>query len=416
MPLQKGYVINSRYRIVRHIGGGGFGNIYRAWDLALNHPVALKENTAASAESREQFLFEAATLAGLRHANLPRVTDHFILPNQGQFLVMDYIEGDNLELLLQQQQRPFALAEIKPWIEQVCTAVSYLHDCDPVIIHRDIKPANIVIDKNGNAILVDFGIAKAETVAGKPTLKGAKAVSPGYSPPEQYRGHTGVFSDVYSLGATVYHLLTNATISIGTDSQIHNYQLLPPSQVVNAIEDRIDRVLVKALSTQPDQRFETVEAFCEALFDSTPTVVDAGSGGGLKKWMLAVAGVVAVVLAIGAYLVLAGDETACTPPDLVWRVSSVATDSRLSVDRVSGSDQVSVLAGDPIHISMRDEDDAERALSCQWQATSGNVIAENQCEVEFEPDSTTAIIQSRVSLAGCGDSSYTKSLTIRPTP
>lgn len=208
MPnLSTGYVLNNRYRIVKRIGGGGFGDIYRTWDLNLGRACAVKENLETSQAAQQQFEQEAMFLAQLSHPNLPRVTDHFTIPGQGQYLVMDFIEGQDLQEQLD-QIGVLQVDQVLEWIDQVCSALEYLHSQSPPIIHRDIKPANIKITPQGKAMLVDFGIAKVYDASAKTTV-GARAVTPGYSPPEQYgQGRTDVRTDIYALGATLYTLLT----------------------------------------------------------------------------------------------------------------------------------------------------------------------------------------------------------------
>ena len=127
MPLKTGDIIQNRYRVVRLVGQGGFGAVYRAWDMNVSQPVALKENLGVEAEAQRQFEREATLLAGLRHPNLPRVTDHFVIPGQGQYLIMDYIEGESLAALLRQRGGPLPEADAVTWIHQVCDALTYLH-------------------------------------------------------------------------------------------------------------------------------------------------------------------------------------------------------------------------------------------------------------------------------------------------
>ncbi len=182
VTLAIGSILQNRYRIVKLIGQGGFGAVYRGWDLSLEQPVAVKENFGSDAESQRQFEREAKLLAGLRHPNLPRVGDHFVVPGQGQYLVMDFVEGKSLTTLLSERGGPLDEAEVLPWMRQVCEALDYLHTRTPPIIHRDVKPDNIIITSDGRAVLVDFGISKVYD-PGKGTTIGAKAVTPGYSPP-----------------------------------------------------------------------------------------------------------------------------------------------------------------------------------------------------------------------------------------
>ncbi|MBN1149006.1 MAG: serine/threonine protein kinase, partial [Anaerolineales bacterium] len=202
MPLAQGQTLHNRYRIVGLLGQGGFGAVYRAWDITFEIPCAIKENTETSEAAQRQFLREAKLLHVLRHPNLPLVKDYFFLPSQGQYLVMDYVEGQDLgEMLL---NGPLEEARVLPWIMQVCDALSYLHSQNPPVIHRDIKPGNIKITPQGKAVLVDFGISKVYDPAMATTV-GARAVTPGYSPPEQYgKGTTDARSDLYALGATLY--------------------------------------------------------------------------------------------------------------------------------------------------------------------------------------------------------------------
>ena len=182
--------------------------MYRAWDLNLDHPRAIKENLDTSPQAQRQFKREAQILDQLVHPNLPRVIDHFIIPNQGQYLVMDSVEGEDLKEKLDKASGPLPESQVLIWIEQICEALTYLHLQNPPIIHRDIKPANIRITPKGQPMLVDFGIAKEFNPA-QSTTKGARAVTSGYSPPEQYgRGTTDAKSDIYALGAALYHLLT----------------------------------------------------------------------------------------------------------------------------------------------------------------------------------------------------------------
>jgi len=264
MPLQTGQVFNNRYRIVKLLGQGGFGAVYRAWDSNLNKPCALKENLDVSPEAQRQFTREATVLANLSHPNLPRVTDHFILPGQGQYLVMDFVEGDDLASILK-QRGPVPPEQAIAWILQVADALSYLHTRQPPVVHRDIKPANIRLTPDGRAMLVDFGLVKIYNAQLRTTM-GARAVTPGYAPPEQYgHGSTDARSDLYALGATLYNILT------GQDP-LESVQRMSGAQMrlVNQINPRIDpsvgAAIERAMRLDPNQRFQTVAEFKAALF------------------------------------------------------------------------------------------------------------------------------------------------------
>jgi len=159
MEITQGELFVNRYRIVTKFGQGGMGAVYRAWDMNLRKPVALKENLDTSPAAKEQFEREANILANLSHTNLPRVTDHFFLEERGQYLVMDFVEGEDLESMVR-RLGPLPVDQVLTWTSQICSALDYLHHQTSPIIHRDIKPANIKITPDGRAILVDFGIAK----------------------------------------------------------------------------------------------------------------------------------------------------------------------------------------------------------------------------------------------------------------
>ena len=265
MTLAAGTILDNRYRIVKLVGQGGFGAVYRGWHMSLEQPVAIKENIDTGPESQRQFEREARLLAGLRHPNLPRVNDHFVVPGQGQYLVMDFVEGRSLRDLLNERGGPLAEAEVLPWIRQVCEALDYLHTRTPPIIHRDVKPDNIIITSDGRAVLVDFGISKIFD-PGKGTTIGARAVTPGYSPPEQYgRGRTDARSDVYALGATLYTLLTGQPPPDGPDLASGADVLTPPRQANPAVSAATSAAVVAAMAPTISQRLGGAAAFAGML-------------------------------------------------------------------------------------------------------------------------------------------------------
>jgi serine/threonine protein kinase len=270
MTLSVDQVINNRYRIVKLLGQGGFGAVYQAYDINLDRICALKENLETTSEVARQFEREARMLANLTHPNLPRVTDHFRIPEKGQYLVMDYIEGEDLEQMIERLRGPLGEEQALEWIDQVCDALSYLHQQNPPIIHRDIKPANIRVTLQGSgesrAVLVDFGIAKFYDPALKTTV-GARAVTPGYSPPEQYgRGVTDAQSDIYALAATLYTLLTAEVPPDSVDLMSGNAPPLSPANVINPkISPQVSAAITQAMNPTRERRFRTVRAFKIAL-------------------------------------------------------------------------------------------------------------------------------------------------------
>lgn len=263
MPLETGRVLNNRYRIVSRLGQGGFGAVYRAWDLNLKRPCAVKENLETNPESQQQFENEATVLANLYHQHLPRVTDHFVLPNQGQYLVMDFVQGQDLEEMVK-NAGTIPIKQAIEWISQIADALDYLHSQKRPVIHRDIKPANIRVAPDGRAYLVDFGLVKLyENQAF--TTPGARGMTPGFSPPEQYgQGGTNARSDIYALAATLYTLLTG----IVPPESVHRYaqvHLQPAHKLNSNIPHSLSAVIDKAMSLDPNNRYQSVKDFKDAL-------------------------------------------------------------------------------------------------------------------------------------------------------
>lgn len=263
MPVGQGETLNNRYRVVKLLGQGGFGAVYRAWDLNLQRPCAIKENLEIAAESQEQFQREARMLSNLTHSNLPRVTDYFIIPGSGQYLVMDFVDGQDLDDKLIKAGGALPIADAVEWAEQVCDALSYLHSQKPPIIHRDIKPKNIIIRPDGKAFLVDFGIAKVFDPNQQTTL-GARAVTPGFSPVEQYgHGKTDARTDVYAMGATLYNMLTG---QIPVESVNRNESpLIPPRALNPQIPPELENTVLTAMELAPSRRYQAVSEFKSAL-------------------------------------------------------------------------------------------------------------------------------------------------------
>jgi len=276
MPLSPGETLQNRYRIVKLLGQGGFGAVYRAWDLNLQRPCAIKENLETGLESKEQFEREARMLSNLTHPHLPRVTDYFMISGLGQYLVMDFIEGEDLQEELEQAGGPLPISQVLPWIEQVSDALGYLHAQTPPIIHRDIKPKNIIVASDGKAFVVDFGIAKLFDPNQLTTI-GARAVTPGYSPIEQYgHGKTDARTDIYALGATFYTMLTG---EVPVESvQRSETSLLLPRAINPDISPEVERAILKAMELAPTNRFRNTDEFISALqprqrVQVTPTAV-----------------------------------------------------------------------------------------------------------------------------------------------
>ena len=263
MPLPAGTVLADRYRIERVLGQGGMGAVYLATDQNLSTLVAVKENLNVSPESERLFKREATLLASLRHHHLPRVTNHFVLSGQ-QYLVMEYMDGEDLKERLA-RFGPLPEAEVKRWAAQICDALRYIHNLTPPVVHRDIKPANIRINSLGEAILVDFGIARAFSGDAK-TITATAAFTPGYAPPEQYgTGRIDPRTDQYALAATLYTLLIGQTPPDSMERLLGNTRLVSPKEQRPELSEALSSAITRALEVQSHERFASVGDFKAAL-------------------------------------------------------------------------------------------------------------------------------------------------------
>ena len=259
--MEPGSLLHERYRIEGMLGKGGMGAVYVAYDQTLQLRVAVKENLSVSSDSERQFHREASLLASLRHPNLPRVTDHFILEGR-QYLVMDFIEGEDLHS--RSQRQPSTVDEVLRWADALCDALTYLHTRQPPIIHRDIKPANVKLQPDGTPVLVDFGLAKVFDQS--QTSTGARGLTPGYSPPEQYGGaRTDARTDQYALSATLYSLLTGRPPTDSIERMLDKVELRSARALNPGVPPHVDIALARALSIEQAARFPDVSLFREAL-------------------------------------------------------------------------------------------------------------------------------------------------------
>ena len=208
--IETGKILQQRYRIDKQIGQGGMGAVYVATDERFGSMVAIKETLCMDDNYRKAIEREARLLNSLKHTALPRVSDHFLEEN-GQFLVMEYIPGEDLAFMLERDAKPFSVEQVLIWADQLLDALDFLHNQQNPVIHRDIKPQNLKITSKGQIILLDFGLAKGNpTDAGHQTAaKSIFGYSRNYASLEQIQGTgTDPRSDLYSLAATLYHLLT----------------------------------------------------------------------------------------------------------------------------------------------------------------------------------------------------------------
>ena len=272
LPLNNGEVLRGRYKVRERIGQGGTGSIYLADDIRLEGRLcALKEVEHDRSlppkifeEAREQFMREATVLARLDHPNLPKVSDFFSDENR-DYLVMDYVPGEDLRTLMldARRQKTFLREDVVlGWVNQLANALTYLHKQDPPLIHRDIKPSNLKLTPAGILKLVDFGLVKmlAPDEMTITVIQGQGTIL--YTPLEQYGSdgtHTDVRSDIYSLGATMYHLLTGQAPADARKRFLHPESLLPPREINSAISKRTERGILRAMMLHPDERPDSVE-------------------------------------------------------------------------------------------------------------------------------------------------------------
>lgn len=320
-------ILQNRYQIIRLLGQGGMGAVYLAFDQRLNQHVALKENTGGDPR---QFQQEAQLLARLRHPNLPRVGDHFVEPNGTQYLVMDYIAGEDLETL-RQARGALPEAQVRVWFDQIFDAVAYLHS--QRVIHRDIKPDNIKITPGGQAVLVDFGIAKVYQT-GQFTRTGQKFGSPGYASPEHYHGGTNQQSDIYSLGATLYAALTGGPPPDAQALELGSALLVPPTKLNPAISPQMEQVILRAMQRKQAARWHSIGELRSALTQPLPTFPLPRRSGYQSKTLLLALGSASVlfILLVGSILLWAfnGQSADSTPTQLAARSKSTFTPKPLS--------------------------------------------------------------------------------------
>jgi eukaryotic-like serine/threonine-protein kinase len=278
-------VLQGRYLIVRQLGQGGMGAVYEAIDQRLDTTVALKETLFSDEKLRKQFEREARLLARLHHPALPRVSDHFS-EGEGQFLVMQFIPGEDLAEMMNQKRGPFPSDQVLTWADQLLDALDYLHTQDPQIVHRDIKPQNLKLTPRGQIILLDFGLAKGQAgdISRVTTSASIFGYTPNYAPLEQIQGlGTDSRSDLYSLGATAYHLMTGVKPpdALTRAAAFVNGQpdpLLPASTANPAVGSEVDLMLGKAMAQSREQRYASAAEMRKALHgtEQASTVINRG--------------------------------------------------------------------------------------------------------------------------------------------
>ena len=282
-----GEVLQNRYLIKKIIGRGGMGSVYLADDTLLKgRQCALKEveydrslNAEIVKEAQEQFMREATILARLDHPNLPKVSDFFTIESC-DYLVMDYVPGEDLRTIILQAKHNdtfLPVSDIRSWAQQLGDALDFLHKQDPPIIHRDIKPGNLKITPNGILKLVDFGLVKI-MIPNDVTITVIQGQGTAiYTPLEQYGGdgiHTDIRSDIYSFGATLYHLATNIQPADARERFLQPDKLTPPSEINPAISSQMEKAIFWALQLHPDDRPQTIKQFTDTFLGNTKKLIE----------------------------------------------------------------------------------------------------------------------------------------------
>jgi len=265
--LAPGVVLVGRYLIQDVIGVGGMGSVYRARDMHFPNVVKLVAVKEMINQGRDQvvrqtiiqnFEREANILVTLNHFSIPKIFDYFS-HDERSYLVLEYVHGKDLEAILSETQGMLAEDQVIGWAIEICDVLEYLHGHKPEpIIFRDMKPSNIMINHQSHVVLVDFGIAKAFQTGQKGTMIGTE----GYSPPEQYRGDATQRADIYSLGATIHHLLTKRDPRLEPP---FSFGERPIRQLNPAVSAELEAVVQTALQYNPEERFPTATEFKNAL-------------------------------------------------------------------------------------------------------------------------------------------------------
>ncbi len=267
--LQAGIKLANRYSIQEVIGIGGMGSVYRARDMHFPNVtklVAVKEmiNTAPDPLVRDtivqNFEREANLLATLHHPSIPRIYDYFTVESRS-YLVLEFIHGTDLEAIINDTNSFLPETQVLSWAIELCDVLDYLHKHQPdPIIFRDMKPSNVMINHNGDIILVDFGIAKTFQSGIKGTMIGTE----GYSPPEQYRGEASPSADIYALGATIHHALTRRDPRLEPP---FSFSERPIRRINSNVSLEMEAVVNMALEYNPENRFKSASDMKQALLN-----------------------------------------------------------------------------------------------------------------------------------------------------
>lgn len=265
--LQPGDMLQDRYRIVGSLGAGGFSSVYQARDMRFPNVTklcAVKEMVISAPDPKireltiQSFEREASMLAMLDHPAIPDVSDYFTEKDRS-YLILDLIRGKDLDRWLEERNEPVEQDTCIEWAIQLCDALAHLHHQKPKpIVFRDMKPSNVMLDQHNRIRLIDFGIAKIFEGGNKGTMIGTE----GYSPPEQYRGVATPAGDIYALGATFHHLLTNQDPRLEPPFTFAERPIHTKNKTVSP---NFEAIIMRCLSYDPTERYENATALKEAL-------------------------------------------------------------------------------------------------------------------------------------------------------
>jgi serine/threonine-protein kinase len=318
-PIGPGTVLRGRYRILDLVGQGGSGAVFRAEDLRLiGRLTAVKvvrpdrsTTDEALAEAQEQFRREASTLARLDHPALPKVSDYFVEGGL-DVLVMDFVSGPDLRQVVDTARAEGTFLEegrVLDWTAQLLDALRYLHGQSPPVVHRDIKPANIKLVSGERVKLVDFGLVKPLDPTDPRTLTTTRGLgSLAYTPLEQYAGdtgHTDVRSDIYSLGATLYHLLTGRPPATAQERFLLPNALKRPRHLNPELSVRTEALVLAAMALHPERRPADAEAFGAMLAGVAPLPAEPDLGTAPAAWREGLWDNAPLVVLVGLLLLLA---------------------------------------------------------------------------------------------------------------
>lgn len=259
--LQIGSIIDDKYRILSLVGKGGMSAVYLAINEKANKPWAIKEIRKDGKQDfeivKQSLIVETDLLKKLKHPNLPSIVD-IIDQDENFLIVMDYIEGVTLKAILDEDGAQ-SQEDVVNWALQLCDVLEYLHTRQPAIIYRDMKPANIMLKSDGEVVLIDFGTAREfkEKNVEDTTCLGTQ----GYAAPEQFggQGQSDARTDIYCLGATMYHLVT------GHNPTEPPYEMYPITQWNDSLSSGLEKIILKCTQKNPADRFQSAQELRDAL-------------------------------------------------------------------------------------------------------------------------------------------------------